>query len=98
MNEEQKSQTETQNPYQQRFDAYSTRAQERHARRMAKQAAREARHAARAQRPRHDWTFEVKAGEQVYTFSWRWHRAEGDPLPTLDVTRTTDQPEPPAAE
>jgi hypothetical protein len=66
---------------------YSIRAQERHERRMAKQAAqqermaaREARRAAHAQRVHRDWTFEMKLGEKVYTFNWRWHPQEPEPV------------------
>jgi hypothetical protein len=54
----------------------STRSQERHERHMAKQAARAERRAIRAQKPRQDWTFEIHAGDQVYSFSWRWHKTE----------------------
>ncbi len=75
------------------FGTCSTRAQERNERWMAKQdarearrAAREARHMARAQRPRRDWTFEVKIGEKVYTFSWRWHPGEPQPQAASDAS------------
>ncbi len=74
MSEEQKTQTGSY-----RENDYATRAQYRHERRMAKQAAqaehraaRDARRAAHAARPRRDWTFEVRAGEKLYTFAWRW--------------------------
>ena len=77
MSEEQKTQTEPAGPYRQNF--YASRAQLRHERRMAKLAgqeehrtARDERRAARAARPRRDWTFEVRAGEKLYTFTWRW--------------------------
>ncbi len=77
-------QNKSPNPVQQ--TPYSARAQERQERRMAKQAARqermaarEARHAARAQRIHRDWTFEMKLGEKVYSFNWRWHPQEPEP-------------------
>ncbi len=79
MTEEQNMQT-NQMHHRRSFD--TTRAQARRARRAAKQAARDARHAARAQRQHRDWSFEVRAGEKVYTFTWRWHgQAETTPQP-----------------
>ncbi len=78
MSEEQKTQNEPTGSYQQ--NNYASRAQLRHERRMAKlaakeqhRAARDARRAAHAARPRQDWTFEVRAGEKLYSFTWRWH-------------------------
>jgi hypothetical protein len=73
--------------------AYSVRAQERHARHMAKQAAREARHAARAQRVHRDWTFEVKAGEKAYTFTWRWHPDEAQSPVTVEAPEARNAPD-----
>ncbi len=77
MSEEQKSQSEPAGQYQRNSD--TSRAQLRHERRMAKlaakeehRAARDERRAAHAARPRRDWTFEVRAGEKLYTFTWRW--------------------------
>ncbi len=77
MSEEQKSQSEPAGQYQRNSD--TSRAQLRHERRMANlaakeehRAARDERRAARAARPRRDWTFEVRAGEKLYTFSWHW--------------------------
>ncbi len=69
-------QTNNSEPRQHRHSSYGARAQERHERWMAKQEARAARRAAHAQRLRRDWTFEVKAGEKVYTFNWHWHKPE----------------------
>jgi len=69
----------TQEPYQPvettpvQQNPYATRAQQRHERHMAKQAARAARRLEHSHRPHQDWTFEVKIGENAYTFSWRWH-------------------------
>ena len=57
---------------------------------MAKLAARQARRAERAQRPRRDWTFEVNAGEKLYTFSWRWHPADPEPQVTSE-TQVTEE-------
>src|SRR5512144_1476911 len=62
----------------------AARTQERHERWLAKQAAREARRAARAQRPHRDWSFEVRVGDQVYTFTWHWHA-----LPQVEVQAAT---------
>ncbi len=55
-------------------ERYAKKFQAREARRAARQQQREARHAARLQRPRRDWSFEVKAGDKTYTFHWRWHK------------------------
>ncbi len=77
MSEEQKTQTATAEAYRQ--NSYPSRAQLRHERQMAKLAAKEEhrayrdeRRAARAARPRRDWTFEIRVGEKLYTFTWRW--------------------------
>src|SRR5512133_2945793 len=77
MSEEQKTQSESAGQYRQ--NDYASRAQLRHERRMAKmaaqeehRAARDARRAAHAARPHRDWTFEVRAGEKLYSFNWRW--------------------------
>ncbi len=87
-------QNKSPNPVQQ--TTYSVRAQERQERRMAKQAARqermaarEARHAARAQRIHRDWTFEMKLGEKVYSFNWRWHPQEPEPVEEAPVSVPT---------
>ncbi len=73
-------------------DHYATRFQERQARRMAKQAAREARYAARAQRIHRDWSFEVRAGEKVYTFTWRWHGQGSAPQVSIQTQEVADEP------
>ena len=77
MSEEQKTYSAPAESYRQNF--YVSRAQLRHERGMAKQmlreqhrAARDMRRAARAARPRQDWTFEVRFGEKLYSFTWRW--------------------------
>ncbi len=74
-----------------RHSSFSDRTQERHERCMAKQAAREARRLARAQRPRLDWSFEVKFGEKVYTFNWRWHLAEPQAQDVEEVETVTPE-------
>ncbi len=39
---------------------------------MARDERRAAHAAARAARPRQDWTFEVRFGEKLYSFTWHW--------------------------
>lgn len=58
---------------QDRYAYKMAKIQAREARHMARQVAREARWANRPHRPRQDWSFEVRLGEKVYTFTWRWH-------------------------
>ncbi len=68
------------NKYQSRYEYKAALAQQRHERRIEAKAERAARRLEHAQRPRRDWTFEFKAGDKVYTFSWRWFKtseAEG---------------------
>ncbi len=87
MTDEQNTHSE---PEQNLRSSYSTRAQKRHERLIAKQEARSERRIAHAQRLRRDWTFEVKAGEKVYTFNWRWHRPKPQPQ-VVEETKKTDQ-------
>lgn len=57
---------------QQRYNYRMAKEQARHERWLAKQAYRQERRARRTQRPQRDWTFELRIGEKVYTFTWRW--------------------------
>jgi hypothetical protein len=77
MSDEQNTHSAPAEPNRQNF--YVSRTQLRHERWMAKQkareqhrAARDMRRAAHAARPRQDWTFEVRFGEKLYAFTWRW--------------------------
>ncbi len=90
MNQEQNSNNAGMPQY---VDRHAVRAQARlerfQAKQAAKQAAREARYAYRQTHPRRDWTFEVRLGDQVITFNWRWGSG-------LDVQATPVEPQPAA--
>ncbi len=107
MSEEQKTQSEPAGQYRQNdcaAGAATSRAQMRQERRMAKMAAKEQHHAdrdsrraARAARPRRDWTFEVRFGEKLYTFTWRWLTMGFDTQVTEPVTEPASTAQPSSA-